>query len=263
MDSWEQIAKFRREGVDAVVITITAARGSVPGQVGAKAVVTADGMVSGNLGGGKVEAKAAAYAASLLLMDETCVSVTWNLQQDVGMTCGGEMAFLFERLVAREPWHIAIFGAGHVAQALVPVLATLACRIDVFDPRAEWLDKFPAKSNVRLHHVKNYETGVASLTPRSFVISVTQGHSCDRPVLRETLREFPDVPFLGVIGSAAKRAVLKRELLEDGLPGDSIDRIICPLGLPIGGNDPAEIAISVAAQLLEFRQRVLLPNRIP
>jgi len=254
MDSWEQIAKLRREGLDAVVITITGVRGSVPGQLGAKAVVTAEGIVVGNLGGGKVEAKAAALAAVLLGGDEACVSVTWNLQQDVGMTCGGEMAFLFERLVAQEPWHIAIFGAGHVAQALVPVLATLACRIDVIDPRAEWLEKFSAASNVQLHQLSNFEAGIAFVTARSYVISVTQGHASDRPVLRDVLRQFPSLPFLGVIGSAAKRAVLKRELLDDGLAADLIAKMICPVGLPIGGNDPAEIAISVAAQLLAVRR---------
>jgi len=264
MDLWEQIARCRREGVDAVVITITAVRGSVPGQVGAKAVVTADGMISGNLGGGKVEAKAVAYAAALLPGGEGCVSVTWNLQQDVGMTCGGEMAFLFERLAAQKAWHIAIFGAGHVAQALVPVLATLACRIDIFDTRTEWLEKFPVMANVRLHQLKDFESGVAFLTERSFVISVTPGHSSDRPVLREILRQLPNLPFLGVIGSAAKRAVLKRELLDDGIASDVIEKLICPVGLPIGGNDPAEIAISVAAQLLEVRQRAALPHgRLP
>ena len=160
MDSWEQIAALRREGVDAVVITITAVRGSVPGQVGAKAIVTAEGQISGNLGGGKVEAKALEQAALVLEGDEPCVSLMWNLQRDVAMTCGGEMTFLFEKVAANDPWHIAIFGAGHVAQALVPVLATLACRIDVFDTRSDWLAKFPALQNVALHLVKSFEDGV-------------------------------------------------------------------------------------------------------
>lgn len=254
MDAWEQIAELRRDGVDFVVITITGARGSVPGQVGAKAVVTAAGCVSGNLGGGKVEAKAIAHALAMFDGDEVCIHVTWNLQRDVGMTCGGEMMFLFERVNPQAVWHIAIFGAGHVAQALVPVLASLACRIDVFDTRADWLGRFSSWQNVSLHCVSSFETGVEFLNPESFVLSITQGHSSDRPVLCETLRRFPIVPFLGVIGSASKRAVLMRELREDGIDGDLLEKIICPVGLPIGGNDPAEIAISIAAQLLGFRK---------
>lgn len=254
MDTWEQIIALRREGVDAVVITITAVRGSVPGQLGAKALVTSGGLISGNLGGGKVEAKGLELATAMLGGHEPCASVTWNLQRDVGMTCGGEMSFLFEKVAASDPWHIAIFGAGHVSQALVPVLATLACRIDVFDTRSDWLAKLPQRPNVAVHLVDSFEDGVNRLSAGSFVLSVTQGHSRDRPVLREVLRRFPEPVFLGVIGSASKRAVLMRELQEDGLDRSALEKIHCPVGLPIGGNDPAEIAISIAAQLLEFRR---------
>ena len=254
MDIWEQIAALRREGVDAVVITITAVRGSVPGQLGAKAVVTSGGLVSGNLGGGKVEAKALALAAAMLDGTGPCAAVTWNLQRDVGMTCGGEMSFVFERVSSTDSWQIAIFGAGHVSQALVPVLATLACRIDVFDTRSDWLARLPLRSNVMAHRVESFEDGVGELSEKSFVLSITQGHSSDRPVLREVFRRFPQPVFLGVIGSASKRAVLLRELQEDGVDREALEKILCPVGLPIGGNDPAEIAISIAAQLLEFRK---------
>lgn len=253
MDAWEQIAALRREGIDAVVVTITAVRGSVPGQPGAKAVITANGTASGNLGGGKVEAKAIECAMAMLEGGNSCRHVTWNLQRDVGMTCGGEMTFLFERVAASAPWHIAIFGAGHVSQALVPVLATLACRIDVFDTRADWLARFSKWQNVRLHSVASFEAGVGFLNPKSFVLSITQGHSSDRPVLRDSLRQFPSLPFVGVIGSASKKAVLMRELRADGLEDGLLEKIVCPIGLPIGGNDPSEIAISIAAQLLGMR----------
>jgi xanthine dehydrogenase accessory factor len=253
MDVWEKIASLHREGVDGVVVTITAARGSVPGCVGAKAIVTAEGRVGGNLGGGKVEARAIQQAIDQLHAETPCMTLTWNLQRDIGMTCGGEMTFLFEKLAARKPWHLAVFGAGHVSQALVPLLATLPCRVDVFDPRAEWLSRFQPAANVRLHQVDAFEDGVDFLNPASYVISITQGHASDRPVLREALRRFPQIPFFGVIGSGSKRAVLLRELREDGLDESLLARIHCPVGLPIGGNDPAEIAISIAAQLLEVR----------
>lgn len=167
MDIWEKVAAHRREGVDTVVVTITAVRGSVPGQVGAKAIIACEGLVAGNLGGGKVEAKAVAEAQELLISNELCHSRTWNLQKDVGMTCGGEMAFLFEKVAAKEPWHIAVFGAGHVSQALVPLLATLSCRIDVFDTRSDWLARFPVTENVKHHLVARIEDGVNHLHPGS------------------------------------------------------------------------------------------------
>ncbi len=256
MNLWEKIAHLQREGTDAVVITIASARGSVPGVVGGKAIVTAAGLIAGNLGGGKIEAKAISHAEDLLHGKAADGYHLWNLQRDVGMTCGGEMGLLFEKVTAHMPWRIAIFGAGHVSQALVPVLATLACRLEVFDVRAEWLEKFAMYENVSFHQVSSFEDGVERINEESFVLAITQGHTTDRPVLREVLRRLPQVPFIGVIGSASKRAVLLRELCDDGIPQDLLEKIVCPLGLAFGGNDPAEIAISIAAQLLTRRETI-------
>ncbi|MGL4400094.1 MAG: XdhC family protein, partial [Luteolibacter sp.] len=75
--------------------------------------------------------------------------------------------------------------------------------------------------------------------------------------LREAFRRFPELVFVGVIGSASKRALLIRELQEDGIDPAVLEKIHCPVGLPIGGNDPAEIAISIVAQLLEYRRERL------
>lgn len=253
-DTWGRISEIRSQGLVCVVVTITACRGSVPGVTGAKAVVSEDGLELGTLGGGKVEAKALEFAERMLRGGEPCTSVTWNLQRDVEMTCGGEMSFLFERVEADAGWHVVIFGAGHVVQALVPVLAAMRCRIDVIDERNEWLQRIPVRPNVTTHLFGKFEEGVSLVTEESMVLSITKGHSTDRPVLRDLLSHFPEIGFLGVIGSAAKRAVLLRELREDGLSESLLEKIVCPVGLPIGGNDPAEIAVSIAAQLLERRE---------
>ena len=250
---WEQVGKLRAAGVEFVLVTITQVRGSVPGVLGGKALVTAEGLVGGNLGGGKVEARAVVRAQEMLGGEARVASELWNLQRDVGMTCGGEMGFLFEHVRAEEVWHVVVFGAGHVSQALVRVLAGMRCVVEVVDERSEWLGRLPEAGNVRRREVASFVDGVQWVKATSFVLSITKGHASDRPVLREVLRRFPEIPYLGVIGSASKRAVLMRELREDGIGMELLDRVICPVGLPIGGNDPAEIAISIAAQLLERR----------
>jgi xanthine dehydrogenase accessory factor len=255
MDTWEVIAQQRREGVPCVVVTVLSVRGSVPCEVGGKAVINADGILAGTIGGGKVEAKAIAVAQGLLNADHPCVEQQWNLQRDVGMTCGGEMRLLFEPLMSAPSWQVVIFGAGHVAQALVQTLARLRCRVDVIDPREQWLEKLSLAANVKAHHVAHYADGVSLVTRGSMVVCVTQGHSTDRPVLSLILRQIPEVRFLGVIGSAAKRAVLMRELREDGHEEALTQRIVCPLGLPLGSNEPEEIAISITSQLLQERDR--------
>ncbi len=252
---WQELQMLQETGTDAVVVTVIAARGSVPTDLGAKMVVTRDGLRSGTVGGGRIESRTIGRALEILddASQPVCQSQVWNLQKDIGMTCGGEMTLLFEVHRALPPWRIFIFGAGHVVQALVPVLATLSCRITVFDVRREWLDRLPQAPNLRTAVVEKFEDGVGEVSPDGFVLSITKGHATDLPVIREVFRLRPEIPYMGVIGSASKRAALTRELREGGMPQDQIDRIICPLGLPVGGNAPAEIAISIAAQLLEKR----------
>jgi xanthine dehydrogenase accessory factor len=254
MRVWETVAREHHRGIACVVVTILQVRGSVPGMLGGKVVVTAEGLGAGTVGGGRVEAKVIEEGRRLLGEDgAVCEEVVWNLQRDVGMTCGGEMRFLFEVVRPLAAWHVVIFGAGHVAKAVVGVLSGLACRVEVIDVRADWLEGLPKAGNVKVHCVSAYEDGVGLVNEKSFVLCLTKGHSTDRPVLREVLRRYPEGAFLGVIGSLAKRAVLSRELREDGIEEAQLEKVVCPVGLPIGTNDPAEIAISIVAQLLERR----------
>ena len=255
---WQELQTLQEAGIDAVVVTVIAARGSVPTDLGAKMVVTETGRESGTVGGGRIESRALATALEMIgdASQPVCRTHCWNLQRDIGMTCGGEMTLLFEIHRAKPPWRIFIFGAGHVVQALVPVLLPLNCRISVFDVRKEWLDRLPAARNLQVELVASFEEAVPQVTAGGFVLSITKGHATDLPVLRDVFRLHPEIPFIGVIGSLSKRATLTRELREAGISPEKIERLICPLGLSIGGNAPGEIAISIAAQLLEMRGSV-------
>jgi xanthine dehydrogenase accessory factor len=85
---------------------------------------------------------------------------------------------------------------------------------------------------------------------------MTMGHTFDQPILLEILktRKFP---YTGVIGSEAKAAWMRKEIIEAGLSEEMAQSFFCPLGLPLGNNQPQEIAISIAAQLLQERDRLL------
>jgi len=87
------------------------------------------------------------------------------------------------------------------------------------------------------------------------VLLMTMGHASDLPILVEILktREFP---YLGVIGSEAKAGALRRGVIAAGLPEEAARRFVCPMGLAVGSNDPAEIAVSIVAQLLQVRDEV-------
>ena len=256
---YDQLAALEREGVGFVFVVLTESLGSAPSHSGAKMLVTDVGLHTGTVGGGKVEAKAIALAQELLAGgDAKPRFVNWALKTDVGMTCGGSVKLYFEPHVAGgvgAAWPIWIFGAGHVVQALVPVLAPLDCQLTIVDPRREWLDRLPRARNVRYVEAAEPAGLVPAIPDHAFLLCLTKGHASDRPVLQRALAE-RKFPFIGVIGSDSKAKVLQKELIAAGLPAKRAKEFHCPVGLPFGNNDPREIALSIAAQLLAERDRL-------
>lgn len=257
---YDQLVALEREGVAFVLVVLVEALGSTPQDTGAKMLVTTAGRHRGTVGGGRVEAQAIAFAQELLAANPHGVApprfVSWSLKADVGMTCGGTVKFYFEPHPASDAaWPIVIFGAGHIAQALVPVLLPLPCAVTVCDSRREWLDQFPHAPNLHIIVHDHPAELVPSLPAHAFVLCMTKGHATDRPILQRVLAE-RNFPFVGVIGSDAKATVLRRELVAGGLPAENAAKFHCPVGLDFGTNHPHEIALSIAAQLLTERDRL-------
>jgi xanthine dehydrogenase accessory factor len=255
----ERLAELAASGAPFVSVTLVDAVGSTPQDAGSKMLVTAAGLDMGTVGGGRVEAKAIDYAKAMLsepggssARSARTALVEWNLQRDVGMTCGGAVKLYFETY-NHSQWHIAIFGAGHVAAAVVHCLAPLECRITCIDPRQEWLARLP--HSLRLTKVRSDDppSQVAALPADAFVLCMTMGHRTDRPILEEIFRQGRVFPYLGVIGSNAKRKVLERELMAAGIAPEHFAAMQCPIGLHLGSNQPGEIAVSVVAQLIQQR----------
>jgi len=236
-----------------VTVTVVDTAGSVPQDRGAKMIVTREGLHSGTVGGGKVETKAIAEAQRMLNgeVTENTRFAQWNLAKDVGMTCGGIVKLYFEsHNVGR--WRIVIFGAGHVANALINLLVHFDCAITCIDPREEWLTKLPQSPKLTTIQTPDMPSAVKTLPDDAFVILMSMGHTTDKPVLIEILRT-RKFPYLGVIGSDAKANVLRRDIAEAGLPEAAQRAFHCPIGIEIGTNHPYEIALSVIAQLIETR----------
>lgn len=256
-----RVITLQERGERFVTVTLVQTRGSVPQDAGARMIVRASGLDWGTIGGGRVEAKALAVAAEMLAAAPADSIrprlVEWTLKGDVGMTCGGAVKLYFEAHLPRtEVWQIALFGAGHLAQALVPVLSPLPCNLRCYDNRPEWVERLRTRSPVQAFHHADLAAAVDELPSGTFVVSMTQGHTTDRPVLARALSA-ERFPFIGAIGSDAKAAVLRRELLAEGLSSDQVQRLHCPLGLDFGTNHPHEIALSIAGQLLTERDKWL------
>ena len=127
-------------------------------------------------------------------------------------------------------------------------------------PRQVWLDKLPKSPKLSLTHTQDMVSEVKHLDPDTFVLLMTMGHSTDLPILLEILRT-KQFPYLGVIGSKAKAARIKKDIEEADLPPSCKDAFYCPIGLDIGNNHPQEIAISVAAQLIQVRDQLHSESR--
>lgn len=254
MSFFERAAQLEKEGTPFAVVTLVAGKGHLPQLLGAKALVTAEaGLVHGTVGGGKVEAAAIGEAVRLLREGRRePLSVTWNLARDLGMTCGGEMSFLIE---AEYPasWNIVIYGAGHVGQALTRVLDGMSCRLTVVEAREEWASRLPPSAKIVVKRWAEPAKELKALPAAAFHVVLTQDHESDRPILEAISRHFPNAPYVGVIGSAAKAGKMRRELAALGVSDSFLEKLRCPIGLPLGGNEPGEIAVSIAAELLKVR----------
>ncbi len=245
-------AELTDAGSPFVLVTLIEVTGSTPQDAGAKMIVTADGLAEGTVGGGRVEAKAIDEAQAMLREQVDRRLHDWSLKADVGMTCGGRVKLFFESPGVAS-WQVVIFGAGHVTQAVARLLWTLPCQITCIDPRPEWLTRLPG--GVHKIETKDPPAEVDALPTGTFVLCMTQGHRSDLPVLKRIFQSDRDFPFLGVIGSHAKAAVLRKELAEAGVPAEKVI-FHCPVGLPIGSNHPGEIAVSIVAQLIEAHDAV-------
>lgn len=250
----ERLAELSGEGRPFASVTLVSTTGSTPQDKGAKMLIDATGLLFGTVGGGRIEAQALRHAQHMLANDGSNTElIEWNLQRDVGMTCGGVVKLLFE-VYNRSDWRSVIFGAGHVAQSLVRVLLPLEISIRCVDPRQEWMDRMPNDPKLT-KQVSDWTDGIAKCAGDEFLICMTMGHRTDGPVLESLYRSGLRPPYLGVIGSQAKRKVLARELTEAGVSDEWLNELRCPIGLPMGTNQPGEIAISIAAEMIQVRDQ--------
>ncbi len=250
----EEIERLQRQAVGFCIVTIVDGRGSIPQVVGATALFTGDGLVHGTVGGGTLEAACQQKALALLQAGgERTRFERCNLQKDLGMTCGGEVSLYFEVHRRELDWNIAIFGAGHVAQALCRVLVELDCRVSCFDTRQAWLERLPRSPKLQACAVTEFRDGIERIVPGADVLLMTMGHSSDLPILKALAERSPAIRLLGLLGSDSKAAIVRRQLREQGVSREFIERIVCPLGEKLGDNTPGEIAIGVVSQLLKHR----------
>lgn len=145
-----------------------------------------------------------------------------------------------------------LFGGGHCAHALAPLLRTVGFRVTVMDNRPEFAnrERFPQAEHLVVGdftRLSDYMT----LGPEDYAVVMTSGHAFDLEVEDQLLRR--DLAYLGVIGSKSKKAAVNAKLLERGISEAAIATVHSPIGISIKAATPEEIAVSIAAEMIQVR----------
>lgn len=249
---YDTVARLLRTGSTVTLVTVIGSRGSTPRGAGSRMLVTA-GETLFTIGGGSFEALVVEDAREALRAGrgfEKEYRFTENGEGAVGMVCGGSARVLFE--VVRPPALLFVFGAGHVGREVAHLARRLGFEVAVVDDRPPRLEQALWPEGTRLIAVPgDFSGGLPEIPSGAHVAIVTRCHRTDLAALRHAA--VSQALSIGVIGSRRKVAVLKERAAALGVPGAVLDRLRAPIGLPIGAETPAEIAVSILAEIIQIR----------
>jgi len=234
-------------------VTVIRAQGSTPQRAGARMLVFADGRIIGTIGGGCYENDAIGKAR-LAIADGRSSVVQYDLNddfaQETGLICGGRMDVHIDPLQP-DP-HLYIVGAGHVGQQLGRAAADAGFRLHVIDDREKFAnpERFPS-AELTVQAIPDWVRR-AEIPAAAFVVVLTRGHQHDLEAMRALAAR--DLRYLGLIGSRAKVARIFDLLIAEGMPLECLERVHAPIGFDIGAVTPAEIAVSILAELIAVRR---------
>jgi xanthine dehydrogenase accessory factor len=204
---------------------------------GARVVVAKSGAIEGTLGSVELDAAALECAREVFDARDTM------LRADLFM----ELHVPAEQLL--------IFGAGHIAVPLADLGVKLGFEVMVLDDRTEFatVERFPPDVRVRILDLSAPLVGLA-VGPTSYVVLVTRAHKYDFDLLGALLQNDVQPRYIGMIGSRRRVRAAFTALLASGVPRERLERIRAPVGLDIGAETPAEIAVSIAAEITAVRR---------
>ena len=267
----EQLSYYARDlieqGQDFVIAKVVDTKGSAPRKKGAVMLMKKDGSTIGTVGGGLLEAETEKLCRKTFETKEKTHIYDFTLDEKqkgaLDMGCGGDATIQIDYIDAADPGDFIkefklastayIFGGGHVAYALEPVLRHIDFRTVVVDDREEYAnsERFPHAERTIVVDDFDHSFDDIDVDEDSYIIIVTRGHRGDLKVLRQALKR-PSA-YIGMIGSRRKNRLLYDTLMEEGVTEDHLALIHAPLCLDIGTETPEEIGISIAAEIIGVR----------
>jgi xanthine dehydrogenase accessory factor len=260
-------AEALAHGDSVALVTVVRAQGSTPQRAGAKMLVWADGRTVGTIGGGCYENDAFWKAREAIATGRPSLlhyELNDDFAQENGLICGGRMDVHIDPL-APSP-RLFIIGAGHVGLHLAKAASEVGFRIHVVDDREKFAnaERFGEGIDVVVDHIPTW-INTHRLPATAYAVIVTRGHTHDLDAMRALAAR--DLKYLGLIGSRAKVARIYDALLAEGMPSECLQRVHAPIGLEIGAVTPAEIAVSILAELIAVSRGVdtsrLSMKRVP
>ncbi len=210
------------------------------GQIGDKISIDADGQANGSLGD---PARDALAVESLRELIDYGRVKTLNTEDGAQIFLEGYTT----------PASVIVAGGGHISKSLAPIVTMMGLRLHVVDDRPEFANKerFPQAESVV---VADYAEGLTQLDirPNSAVVVATRGHREDDRALEAAVRS--PAGYVGLVGSRRKTILIYEELLKNGIPLERLQAVHAPVGLDIGAKTPEEIALSIVAEIVAFRE---------
>ena len=270
----QKLSYFARDlieqGEDFVIAKVVDTSGSTPRKKGAVLMMKKDGVTIGTVGGGLLEAETEKLCRKTFETKEKSHVYEFTLDEKqkgaLDMGCGGDATVQIDYIDAENPGDFVkefklastayIFGGGHVAYALEPVLRHVDFRTVVIDDREEYANPERYPHADRTIAVENFDNDFDDIETDddSYIIIVTRGHRGDLQVLREALKR--DFAYLGMIGSRRKNELLFDTLRKEGVPESKLAEVHAPIGLKIGSETPEEIAVSIVAEIIQVRSQL-------
>jgi xanthine dehydrogenase accessory factor len=244
-------AEFAKSEESIAFVTIVEVIGSVPQIPGAKMLVVDKGdrhLTFGTIGGGALEHIALEEALEAIREGEVRYYKK-DLGKDLNMACGGKVTYLIEPLQKRK--QLVICGAGHIGKAIYSMTRELDFRTVLIDSMEEYAneERFPGVESIITSFDEQVIEDALSLDDHSYIVIVSRDHTTDFRLARYFLKK--EWKYLGLIASGTKAAKLRKELKQEGYEEEKISRMVSPIGIPIGGSSPGEIAVGIVAQLVE------------
>lgn len=242
------------QGKAVALVTVTQTNGSSPASAGQFMAVLEDGTSAGTVGGGATEHKTISRAAQAIKNGETIFEFCFN-HAESGMVCGGGMRG-FGNVIGNEN-HLYLFGGGHVGQSLARIAEATGFFVTVIEDRPELADAFRGV-RYEVCQPQDYEKNIA-INGKAYAVICTRGHKTDDDALRFCITK--PFEYIGMIGSAKKVDAVFERLYQAGYSKEALSKVYTPIGLDIASTIPAEIAVSILAEILLIKNTGSLSHK--